>query len=139
MIRRMSAVEATIQKYDRRPLVLGRDDCIRMTAFCLRKLGVKTPLLKAGTYSSETGARRALTRMGYKTIPDAIDALGLPRIAPATALPGDVLGLKAEGGLDGDVALAIAVGNGRALGFWAEAGVCTVFQPMEYDLAWRAI
>lgn len=137
MIRRQAAAQATIDRFQGKPLVLGRDDCVRMSAFCLRKLGVKASLLKAGSYRSEVGARRVMQRLGYDTLADAVDALGLPRIAPAMCLPGDILSLRAAG--DHAVALAVAVGNGRVLGFWEAAGVCTVFQPTEYDLAWRAI
>lgn len=136
MPRRVAAVEATIARFDGRPLKYGRDDCTRMVAFCLRKLGVRTPLLKAGSYSSALGAAKALKRLGYTTLDQAVDALGLPRIPPATCLPGDILALPAEGG---QIALCIAVGNGRALGFWETAGVCTVIQPTAYVTAWRSI
>jgi hypothetical protein len=137
MIRRQVAVQATMDRFQGRPLKLGRDDCARMTAFCLRKLGVKASLLKAGAYTSETGARRALKTAGYADLSEAVDGLGLPRIAPAMALPGDILSLP--GDKAGEVALVVAVGNGRVLGFWEAAGVCTVFQPVQYDTAWRAI
>lgn len=137
MIRRVAAVEATLARFQGRPLKFGRDDCVRMAAFTLRKLGVKTPLLKAGSYSSATGARRALKSMGFSDLNEAVDALDLPRIAPASALPGDIISIRAAGG--DAVALVVAVGNGRVLGFWEAAGVCTVFQPLEYDAAWRVI
>lgn len=137
MVRRVDAVQATIDRFRDKPLKLGTDDCVRMAAFALRKQGVKASLLKAGSYSSETGARRAMKRLGYETLADALDALGLPRIAPAACLPGDILSLRAADG--DDLALAVAVGNGRALGFWEAAGVCTVFQPLAYHAAWRSI
>lgn len=136
MIARVAAVEATIARFKDKPLKLGTDDCVRMAAFALRKQGVKASLLKAGSYSSEVGARRVMKRLGYETLRDPLDALGLPRIAPAMALPGDILSLRSK---EGDVALVVAVGNGRVLGFWEAAGVCTVFQPLEYDAAWRSI
>ncbi|WP_292085310.1 MULTISPECIES: DUF6950 family protein [unclassified Brevundimonas] len=135
MVRRVAAVEATIKRFEGKPLAYGRDDCARMAAFCLRKLGVKASLLKAGAYRSALGARRALMTLGYSNLEDAVDGLGLPRIAPATALPGDILALQGEDG----VALCVAIGNGRALGFWASSGVCTVIQPLEYVAAWRSI
>ncbi|SFS42172.1 DUF6950 family protein [Brevundimonas viscosa] len=137
MIRRVEAVQATIDRFRDKPLKLGTDDCVRMAAFALRKQGVRASLLKAGSYSSEAGARRVMKRLGYETLAEAVDALGLPRIAPAMALPGDILTLPAADG--SDLALAVAVGNGRVLGFWEAAGVCTVFQPLRYDAAWRSI
>lgn len=136
LVRRVAAVEATIARFKDKPLTLGKDDCVRMAAFALRKQGVKASLLKAGSYSSEAGARRVMVRLGYASLADALDSLGLPRIAPAMALPGDILSMRSPAG---DVALVVAVGNGRVLGFWESAGVCTVFQPLEYDAAWRCI
>lgn len=137
LIRRQQAAQATIDRFQGKPLELGKNDCARMTVFCLRKLGVKVSLLKAGTYRTEIGAARVLKGLGFDNLTEAVDALGLPRIAPAMCLPGDVMTLKAAG--SDDVALVVAVGNGRVLGFWEAAGVCTVFQPLEYVTAWRSI
>lgn len=137
MIRRQQAAQATIDRFQGKPLAYGRDDCVRMAVFCLRKLGVKVSLLKAGSYRSELGAARALKRTGFATLAEAVDAQGLPRIAPAAAVTGDILALPIN---DRDeVALAIALGNGRALGFSAETGVCCVVQPHAYAAAWRSI
>lgn len=137
LILRQAAAQATIDRFQGLPLQLGKDDCVRMTIFCLKKLGVKVSLLKISPYKTEIGAARVLKALGFDSITEAVDALGLPRIAPAMCLPGDIMTLKAAG--SHDVALAVAVGNGRVLGFWEAAGVCTVFQPLEYGTAWRSI
>lgn len=136
LIRRRDAAQATIDRFHGKPLAYGRDDCVRMAVFCLRKLGVRVSLLKAGSYRSELGAARALRRTGFATLAEAVDAQGLPRIAPAMALPGDLVGLPAP---NGQVGLAVAVGNGRVLAFWETAQACTVIQPLEYVCAWRAV
>ena len=137
LVRRQLAAQMTIDRFQGKPLQLGKNDCARMAVFCLKKLGVKFSLLKIGAYKTEIGAAKVLRDLGFASITDAVDALGLPRIAPAMCLPGDILTLKAAG--SHDVALVVAVGNGRVLGFWEAAGVCTVFQPLEYDTAWRSI
>lgn len=138
MIRRQQAAQATIDRFQGKPLSYGRDDCARMTVFCLRKLGVKVSLLKAGVYKSHLSSVRALKKLGHASLSDAVDALGLPRIAPAMALPGDILALPSASGED--FALAVAVGNGRVLAFWEGSGsVCTVIQPIQYAHAWRSI
>jgi hypothetical protein len=137
LILRQQAAQATIDRFQGRPLALGKDDCVRMTVFCLKKLGVKFSLLKIGPYKTEIGAAKVLKDLGFAGITEAVDALGLPRIAPAMCLPGDIMALKAAG--SDDVALAVAVGNGRALAFWEAAGVCVVIQPLEYETAWRSI
>ena len=134
MPRRVAAVEATIARFEGRPLKYGRDDCTRMVAFALRRLGVRTPLLKAGSYSSALGAAKAMKRMGFDTLDQAVDAIGLPRIAPAMCLPGDIIALPAE---QHGVALMLAVGNGRAFGYFD--GRFQVGQPLMFDAAWRSI
>jgi hypothetical protein len=137
LVLRQQAAQATIDRFQGKPLQLGKNDCARMAVFCLRQLGVKFSLLKIGPYKTEIGAAKVLRDLGFASITEAVDALGLPRIAPAMCLPGDVMTLKAVG--SDDVALAVAVGNGRVLGFWETAGVCAVFQPVEYGTAWRSI
>jgi hypothetical protein len=134
MIRRQQAVEKTLARFNDKPLTYGRDDCARMVAFCLKKMGLKASLLPGGSYSSKLGAAKALKRLGHDGLPEAVDALGLPRIAPAAALPGDIIALPAEafGG-----ALMIVVGNGRAFGFFD--GRFQVGQPHLIDTAWRSI
>jgi len=134
MLKRQTAAQATLDRFQGKPLKYGKDDCVRMAAFCLRKLGVKTPLIKAGSYTSEIGAARALRKMGYEDVKAAVDAVGLPRIAPAMALAGDILALPSErfGG-----ALFIALGNGRVLGYFD--GQFQVGEPLIFDAAWRSI
>lgn len=138
MIRRQMAAQATIDRFQGKPLAYGKDDCARMSVFCLKKLGLKVSLLKAGTYKSPMGAARVLKGLGHDSLSDAVDALGLPRIAPAMCLPGDLMALPTESG--SDFGLAVAVGNGRVLAFWGGAGgVCTVVQPLQFAHAWRSI
>lgn len=134
LVRRQIAAQMTIDRFQGKPLVYGMDDCARMTAFCLRKLGVKVSLLKAGPYKTELGAARVLKKMGHDSLSDAIDALGLPRIAPAMCLTGDVLALPTE---NGGVALYVSVGNGRAFGLID--GGFAVGQPSHFVTAWRSI
>lgn len=134
LVRRQAAAQATIDRFQGKPLAYGKDDCARMVAFCLKRLGVKVSLLKAGTYSTATGASRTLKRLGFATLADAVDALGLPRIAPAKCVLGDILALPTE---TGEVALYVAVGNGRAFGVIEDS--FAVGQPSHFITAWRAI
>jgi hypothetical protein len=137
MVRRQRAAQATIDRFSGKALAYGKDDCARMAVFCLKKLGVKVSLLKLGPYKSELGAARVLRGLGFDSLSDAVDGLGLPRIAPAACLPGDIMALPTD---DGQIGLAVAVGNGRVLAFWAGAGgLCTVIQPLKFAHAWRAI
>src|SRR3546814_10381958 len=63
----------------------------------------------AGSYSSALGAKRALAKVGYATLSEALDA-HLPRIAPASALLGDIIEIEGDGPLG---SMGVYVGNGR--------------------------
>lgn len=138
MIRRCDAAHAAVVRFDGRPLVWGREDCARLAAFVMRRLGHKPSLAKAGSYSSATGALRALRRLGYETLADAVDAQGLLRIPPAMARPADIIGLTPEEAGPW-CALTVALGNGRVLGF--QGGQARILQPnqpaLSSAIAWR--
>src|SRR3546814_20753490 len=74
---RRRATQATADRFRDQPFTWGKNDCVRMVAFHLRKLGYRPKLAKAGSYSSALGAKRALARSGFETIGQALDALGL--------------------------------------------------------------
>src|SRR3546814_6108937 len=94
--RRHAATEATLAKYRDQPFKWGRYDCARVIAHQAKKLGHKVSLAKAGSYSSALGAKRALAKVGYATLSEALDA-HLPRIAPASALLGDIIEIEGDG------------------------------------------
>lgn len=134
--KRQAALAATVARYQDRAFGFGKVDCVRLTATHLRNMGYRPSLAKAGSYSSLTGALRALRRTGFASLPDALDGMGLPRIPAAAALVGDVLALPGEGGL---AALQIVAGNGRVFGFHADSDVACFIQPqLAQALAWRA-
>ena len=132
MIARRDAAQAAVDRFDGQPFVWGKNDCVRLSAFVLRKLGHKPNLARAGSYSSLLGAKRALARTGFASLEAALDALGLPRIPPAAATTGDIVGLPGEGDW---TALTVAVGNGRVLGFMEGRG--GIMQPVTTVTAWR--
>lgn len=135
MIRRQQAAQAAVDRFKGQPWELGKNDCVRLAAFVLRKMGHRPQLGKAGSYKTGAGAMRALKRAGYDTLADALDRLGLERVAPAAALVADIVMIPGEGPIDG--ALTIAVGNGRVLGFHEDAGAAEILQPVAFITAWR--
>ncbi|WP_236548012.1 DUF6950 family protein [Sphingomonas sp. AX6] len=135
MVKRRDVAKATMARFQHQPFKLGKNDCVRMAAYVLRKRGYRPQLGKAGTYTTLLGAKRALKRAGFNTIADALDALGLERIAPAAARPCDIIMVPGEGPLDG--ALHIAVGNGRTLGYHEDIDGADILQPVEFIAAWR--
>lgn len=132
LILRRDAAQATLDHFNGQPFAWGKADCVRLGAFHLRQMGRTVSLAKAGSYSSEKGALRALSRTGFASLEAAVDGQGLLRIAPAAALVGDLIGLEGEGGWP---ALCVALGNGRVLGF--HTGQARVLKPLLPVIAWR--
>lgn len=135
MIRRQQAAQAAVDRFKGEPWELGKNDCVRMAAFVLRKMGHRPQLGKAGSYKTGAGSLLALKRAGYSTLASALDDLGLERVAPAAARVADIVMIPGEAPLDG--ALTIAVGNGRVLGYHQDLEGADILQPVEYIAAWR--
>jgi len=133
--RRRDAAQATLDRFKDQPFAFGKNDCVRLVAFHLRKLGYRPQLAKAGTYRTALSARRALERAGFGSLAEALDAIGLERIAPAAVIVGDVVQCEGDDELG---ALAVYVGNGRILGYSEDAAGAVVMQSLKIDLAWRA-
>lgn len=135
MLRRQRAAQATVDRFRGVPFAYGKNDCARLAAFALRQMGHKPGLAKAGSYSSVLGASRALKRLGHDDLASALDALGLLRIPPIAALPGDLIMLPGLGAFGG--AITMAVGNGRVLGYHEDLDGADILQPVEFVGAWR--
>ena len=141
--RRRRAAEATLARVDGKPFVWGTRDCVRVASRHLRELGCRVSLLKGRRYTTALGARRTLRALGFPSLAAGVDSLGFPRIPPAAALIGDQVGLpgaawaEGEAGSEDDVALCVALGNGRVLtameGRWGAA------QPSAWVAAWRVL
>lgn len=148
LVRRVAATQAVHDRFIEQPLIWGRFDCARMAAAIAKALGHKVRLSAFGQYKTEAGAKAALARRGYADLPEAIDAMGFKRIAPAAALPGDVIGflpqVNPQTGSPPSpfTSLCIYIGNGRVLGFHEGTGLCHVMQPdflsaEQPPIAWR--
>lgn len=135
LVRRAHAAQTTLDTWSKRPMRLGTADCVRMVAAHLRRLGYTVKLPPSGSYRTVNSAVKALAAAGYDSVEQALDAMGLERIAPAAAIVGDVVMLPGVDRLGG---LTVALGNGRVVGWHEEAvGGATVLQPVEYVGAWR--
>lgn len=131
--RRVAAAQATLDRFKNVPLRLGRNDCARMVAYHLRKLGHRVKLPPSGSNASARSARREMAKLGYETLEQAMDAFRFERIAPTAAVAGDVIMLPAaELG-----ALTVALGNGRVCGYHEDAAGAVVMQPIDWVAAWR--
>ncbi|WP_426041499.1 DUF6950 family protein [Brevundimonas sp. TWP2-3-4b1] len=136
LIRRQLAAQACVERFAGRPYEPGSRDCAKLAAHVLHKLNRKVPFLKGVRWSSEAGGVRALKRLGFDNLLEAVDATGLSRIAPAAALVGDILALPTASSIG---ALSVAVGNGRVLGFIDGELAATIIQPSDYVAAWSVL
>lgn len=130
-----AAAEACVQRFGDRPFALGKRDCVKLAAHLLHARGVGTPVLKGCRYGTLAGALRAFRQAGFATLADAVDALGLPRIAPARMVAGDLVAMPGEDGDPFGCVLAVAIGNGRVFGFIE--GRAQAVEPFAYVAAWR--
>ena len=128
------AAQACIDRFAGKPYAPGKRDCAKLAAHLLHQRGRPVPMLKGVKYATEAAALKTLRGLGFKCLVEAVDALGLERIAPARAMPGDLVALPCEDERWG-CALTVAVGNGRVFGFVGGAG--HVLQPAAYLTAWR--
>lgn len=135
MIRRAHAAQACIDRFAGKPYAPGTRDCVKLAGHSMHKLGRRVGLTKGLRYTTEAGGLKAMRKLGFKSLIEAVDAAGLERIAPASSLPGDIIALDADGESAFGCALTVAVGNGRVVGF--QDGVGVVLQPHAYVAAWR--
>lgn len=137
LIRRQRAVEACRDRFVGKPLDFRVRDCVRLIRHDLHHMGHSTSLLKGVRWASETGAYKAMRKLGYADLLAGMDASSLPRIAPAAALPADILALPAEGGFG--CALAIYAGNSLAIGYLDGHDECVRIRLEQAPIAaWRA-
>lgn len=139
LIRRQKAVEATMERFRGKAFAFGATDCAKVVAFHLKQLGHKVRLSKAGQYKTLIGAQAALRRLGYDTLPEAMDGHGFERIAPASAWMGDVVALPTDEHPIG--ALGIVAGNGNIMGFHPAHETLVIIAPSPaataQAIAWR--
>ena len=91
------AAQACIDRFVGKPYEPGKRDCAILAAHLLHQYGVAVPVMKGLRYSTEAGAIKSLKRTGCRDIMQAVDKLGLQRIAPAAAMVGDLVGLPCDG------------------------------------------
>lgn len=140
LIARVDATQKTIDHWLDAVFEWGSSDCGQMVGSHLEALGFDTPLSVAGTYTTELGAKRVMRKLGASSMEDFLDKLGFERIAPASAITGDVVGFP--GGSEGEewTALGVHVGSDRIVGFAAapdEAAIVRAGPVSVCTVAWR--
>ncbi|GLK49485.1 hypothetical protein GCM10017620_24580 [Brevundimonas intermedia] len=112
--RRKRAAEACRARFHQKPYKPGVRDCPLLALHDLRHVGVSVPFAKGLKWKDETEGLRILKGLGFSNLYEALDSLGLPRIAPAMARTADLVALPTTHKLG---ALSVFMGNGAHLGF----------------------
>lgn len=136
LLRQRDAAQATLDRFCGPALAWGTYDCAKMVVFHLRQLDITLSIAKAGRYSTLLGATRSLKRLGFDRLSEVLDGRGLTRIVPAARIAGDIVEMPGD---EGPGSLAIALGNGRVLGYHESLVGADVLQPLEMLAAWRPL
>ena len=140
LLARQQAVSACVKRFVGQPLNWGRTDCVKLCALALRKQGHPVPLLKGVRYSSEQTALRRFREQGLSSLCDAVDALGLVKIAPAMAMPGDLIALPTPEGDAFKASLMVVhtAAARRVIGLDGQGAFAVLVPNLELTLAcWR--
>lgn len=137
MLKRAAATQACMDRFAYKPVEPGVRDCGKLAAHALHKQGRSAKLLNASRHKTWPGALAYLKRTGFASLVDLIDAMELERIAPAAALPGDLIALPSEEGDGFGCSLAVALDNGRVLALNRVSGLIEPMIPHMFVCAWR--
>ncbi|WP_371683177.1 hypothetical protein [Brevundimonas sp. S30B] len=141
---RLRAAQGCIDRFRGKPYEPGKRDCCMMALHALRQMNVRVPFSRKLRYRSEAEGLKVLRSLGFKTLFETLDSLGLPRIAPAMAGVGDIVALECGHRFG---SLAIWLGNGTALTFTEETGTAEIMTDITGfardesgdPMAWRVI
>ena len=134
-IRRAAAAEACRQRFYGKAYDPGARDCLKLANHALIKMGHGSGVVKGLRYSTEAQGYRLMRKAGFASLPEGLDAKGLPRIAPAAALQGDLIAMDAGEDNPFGASLMVAMSDGLVLGF--SEGICSTWRPLAYQAAWR--
>lgn len=137
MIKRAAVAQSCMDRFSGREVVAGKRDCGKLTAHAMHGMGRSAKLLTGARHTDWSGALRYIRRKGHADLVSLMDATGLARIAPAAALPGDIIGLPSQPGDGFGCSLTVALGNGRVLGLNPTSGLIEPMIPHLFIAAWR--
>lgn len=134
MLKRAAVAQACVERFVGKPYHPATRHCGKLAAHALAKMGRSAKLLNASRHTTEAGALKYIRRTGFASLVELVDAMGLERIAPASALPGDIVALPS-----GDAfgcSLSVAIGDGMVVGL-IEGSAYQVLIPHQFVAAWR--
>ena len=96
LVLRNAACQATIDKYLNQPFSWGENDCFHLVSHCLTGLGQPDILTGIPAYDTYATAQAAAEAAGIHDFNTYLDTFGWERIAPAAALPGDIISIPSD-------------------------------------------
>jgi hypothetical protein len=112
---RAAATQKVLDRYRDKPFSWSGANCIRLARAQAVALGHKPPPVPV--FRSALGARRALAKLGHRSVSSLMDSLFPRRPAPAFAIMGDLCVLNGEDEDAGLEAVCIADGFGNLFGW----------------------
>lgn len=137
VFKRAAATQACMDRFGFKPVEPGVRDCGKLTAHALHKQGRSAKLLNASRHTTWAGALRYLSKTGAKDLVALIDMMGLERIPPAAALPGDIIAMPTDDANGFGCSLTVALDNGRVLGLNPTTNMIEPMIPHLFLCAWR--
>jgi hypothetical protein len=137
MIRRQAATQACMDRFAFKPVKPGVRDCAKPAAHVMHKMGHSAKLLNGSRHTTWAGALKYIRRLGFKDLVELMDATGLERIAPAAALPCDIIALPVAEDDPFGCSLSVALDNGRVLALNPLSGLIEPMVPHLFVCAWR--
>ena len=117
----MEVAQAAVDRFLDKEFVWGKRDCAHLAAFVLVEFGHPDPLSEIKHYDTLLSAKKAFRKAGLKSLEEPLDRMGFARIAPASALPGDIVAIPSD---DPEwCALGVNIGDGRVMAFGNGRGI----------------
>lgn len=139
MLKRAAVTQACMDRFVGKPLDWKARHCGKLAAHAMHGMGRSAKLLNACRATTAKGAALYLKRTGFASLVDLMDAQmaddPASNIPAAAARPGDIIAMQSFDGDPFGCSLAVALDNGRILGFLD--GVCQVLQPHDMITGWR--
>lgn len=137
MLKRAAATQACMDRFAFKPVEPGVRDCGKLGSHCLHHMGRNAKLLNGWKGKTWESALRYIRKQGFADLVELIDAMGLERIAPAAALPADLIAGPTDEENGFGCSLAVALDNGRILGLNPVSGLIEPMDPKLFVCAWR--
>jgi hypothetical protein len=137
MLKRAAATQACMDRFAYKPIEPGVRDCRDLAAHALHHQGRPAKLLNGWKGKTWASALRYVRKQGVADLPGLIDKMGLERIPPAAALPGDLIAMPTDDENGFGCSLAVALDNGRILGLNPVTGLVEPLIPRMFVAAWR--